>query len=707
MKNSCTFVFTALILLLARDGHCADEKYCKFADRVTLFPLTEKPKHWKVLHEDEKEIWALVDEWTHPPTKRGAGVRFWEPIGNGRLIYRRQSPFVIFDKAHKKWFLIGLTKLFWHIYPIKKDPYDPNLIWFGLNDAASNVHADGPSAKTYMTFQRAFAFGDRGGIALLNIKERTVEYFGAHFHLVGRRVRKILFEEDAVWIFAKYPLGGEQNGISRYDRKTKRMIPFPIERQSADDGWLEPDFHFTKEDVWVLAKTRSDCFTRHRFSKGRLEWLPVSYVWVKKGQATVRSAPLMTSDAMYNISASDHLGNKRWFHKNPLVVLRTSGKWIEVLTPTNKSGWMEKELVIDTYNLTLEIMKNESEIDKRFLYLSSMYLSNLEMDKVLKESKNLGCCKEYFNHIARFIERNERSKSYRKKNPSNTLSECSEFFSDELTSVPDSGEWRDGEKHGNWVHFHPNGKKRSEGVYRKGKRHGLWVYWHENGHESGKGKYIDGEKEGPWTYWLPNGQIKSRGGYKSGQKEGLWTNWEHKTIGTSTWAGAYKEGKKTGKWVYKLNDKVYREEHFLDGLWHGKIEHFDGKGKSSSYMHFRNGLLHGERKDRNGEVSNYREGVISDENGRPTEEGIRRKILHENIIEIRKCLEILHSHPAYKRTEAKLFLSVGPSGRIKKFEIQPVSLAHTEGGRCLERVYKSLYFAKFKGEPIELKYMRL
>jgi hypothetical protein len=68
------------------------------------------------------------------------------------------------------------------------------------------------------------------------------------------------------------------------------------------------------------------------------------------------------------------------------------------------------------------------------------------------------------------------------------------------------GRFREGKRHGHWIHRFPNGQKEGEGKYVEGKEEGKWVYWYENGSIEGEGCYVGGQLHGRWTFYLPNGQ---------------------------------------------------------------------------------------------------------------------------------------------------------------------------------------------------------
>jgi len=51
-------------------------------------------------------------------------------------------------------------------------------------------------------------------------------------------------------------------------------------------------------------------------------------------------------------------------------------------------------------------------------------------------------------------------------------------------------------KHGPFIDWYPNGRKRSEGNYERGKQTGRWVYWDENGAMTTAREYRDGALSG-------------------------------------------------------------------------------------------------------------------------------------------------------------------------------------------------------------------
>lgn len=118
-----------------------------------------------------------------------------------------------------------------------------------------------------------------------------------------------------------------------------------------------------------------------------------------------------------------------------------------------------------------------------------------------------------------------------------------------LDGSRESGMWRAGKKHGEWVRqtsagvpvarvtwmdgvktgaselYHPNGQPSAQGAWLDDKREGNWVFWHANGQKESEGLYLDGKKQGPWSYWYTDGQLRETGQYADGNKVGEWKSY--------------------------------------------------------------------------------------------------------------------------------------------------------------------------------------
>ncbi len=67
---------------------------------------------------------------------------------------------------------------------------------------------------------------------------------------------------------------------------------------------------------------------------------------------------------------------------------------------------------------------------------------------------------------------------------------------------------------------------RANGSIRFGQRHGDWVLRHDNGKQSAAGRYLAGVETGHWTYWDQYGDRELEGRFEGGQKQGPWTSWD-------------------------------------------------------------------------------------------------------------------------------------------------------------------------------------
>ena len=116
---------------------------------------------------------------------------------------------------------------------------------------------------------------------------------------------------------------------------------------------------------------------------------------------------------------------------------------------------------------------------------------------------------------------------------------------------------------GNYVSFHANGNKATEGVVVNGKKGSdIWTNYYENGQKKSEEKIAEGNffsdevKNVMLNFWDEEGnQLVTDG------KGTL----SYKTKDSLIFEGAYKKGLKTGKWtIYKADQKRY-EENYKNG----------------------------------------------------------------------------------------------------------------------------------------------
>ena len=75
---------------------------------------------------------------------------------------------------------------------------------------------------------------------------------------------------------------------------------------------------------------------------------------------------------------------------------------------------------------------------------------------------------------------------------------------------------------GSIIWYYEGGSSEYKGQYKKGEKEGEWVLNYENGQKDEIGKYRKGKKEGEWQSYYGNGQVQSIGSYINGKKDGEW-----------------------------------------------------------------------------------------------------------------------------------------------------------------------------------------
>ena len=102
---------------------------------------------------------------------------------------------------------------------------------------------------------------------------------------------------------------------------------------------------------------------------------------------------------------------------------------------------------------------------------------------------------------------------------------------------------------GHWIFYHKNGLKWTEGNYRHGERVGQWKTWYDDGRLSQEG-YMD---NGPFKSWYKSGQVESEGSFKNGKRNGAWT-------------------------FYHSNGKLYKQCTYLNDSIDGAVTEFHDNG---------------------------------------------------------------------------------------------------------------------------------
>jgi len=97
---------------------------------------------------------------------------------------------------------------------------------------------------------------------------------------------------------------------------------------------------------------------------------------------------------------------------------------------------------------------------------------------------------------------------------------------------------------GDYVDKYPNGIIKFRGQFRFGQRHGQWMSFYPTGEAWSEMHYDKGLREGPNITYYENGKIRYNGYYKSDKQDSIWTYFDE-------------AGKLAEKVLYK-NDRIVK-----------------------------------------------------------------------------------------------------------------------------------------------------
>jgi uncharacterized protein len=192
-----------------------------------------------------------------------------------------------------------------------------------------------------------------------------------------------------------------------------------------------------------------------------------------------------------------------------------------------------------------------------------------------------------------------------------------------MYKLDDNG-WR----HGSYISYWSNGKKKHSGVYKHGSPIGTHTRYYSNG-ELKKIYTIEanGDRNGNFTSYYANGAVKHTGlyiqGYRFGSHIWLHINGRKRKIkhyelvhnksgnnvkyyvktgmekrwysnGKLRMKGKYDNDKRKGKWIwYAKNAKQVKVGFYHKGKKHGNWQTFDEDGHDLMRMQYKNGKKHG------------------------------------------------------------------------------------------------------------------
>ncbi len=138
-------------------------------------------------------------------------------------------------------------------------------------------------------------------------------------------------------------------------------------------------------------------------------------------------------------------------------------------------------------------------------------------------------------------------------------------------------------RHGHFIYYFENGKKKSEGECVDNLNEGMWTYWHESGAKQSEGKMLRDKKTGQWVYWYENGAKEREGSFEDGKPEGLWLSWYES--GQKNTEGTYYNYLRLGVWKYYTEQGTLDfEENYESGKLFSIVSyHQNGAKKAKGY----------------------------------------------------------------------------------------------------------------------------
>lgn len=122
----------------------------------------------------------------------------------------------------------------------------------------------------------------------------------------------------------------------------------------------------------------------------------------------------------------------------------------------------------------------------------------------------------------------------------------------------------DGNRHGPWKDYYPDGSLKAEGNYDNGKQTGLWKFYYPGGKIEQTGKYSkSGKLEGTWKWYFDSGQLHREENFRAGLNDGLSTTYDEN--GDVVEQGDFIEGEEDGLWFEKIGD-TYVKGSYSNGL---------------------------------------------------------------------------------------------------------------------------------------------
>jgi antitoxin component YwqK of YwqJK toxin-antitoxin module len=140
---------------------------------------------------------------------------------------------------------------------------------------------------------------------------------------------------------------------------------------------------------------------------------------------------------------------------------------------------------------------------------------------------------------------------------------------------------------------YPNDQRYQQGNYRDGQRDGEWKFWHSNGTIAKVVHYKDGKEDGAITVFRADGTKELSREYKAGKRHGKWLSYDE-TGEKPNGQLEFDEGVPHGTWMdWYESGKPREEKQIKHGKPDGTLTQWHANGKVAHRTDFKAGKRHG------------------------------------------------------------------------------------------------------------------
>jgi len=149
----------------------------------------------------------------------------------------------------------------------------------------------------------------------------------------------------------------------------------------------------------------------------------------------------------------------------------------------------------------------------------------------------------------------------------------------------------EGEKHGYWKDYYPNGTIRYRGQFQHGEPLDLFKYYFKTGDLKSILRYRS-KREAYAKHFYSTGEIMAEGKYLDRKKDSLWINYGANNIKLKE--GFFEKGKKQGSWKTFFPDgRIAEEKFYKDDTVEGVYTSYFANGRIKQKATYQKGMMEG------------------------------------------------------------------------------------------------------------------